>query len=205
LASGSYDKTVKLWDVATGKERATLKGHEGAVYAVAFAPDGDTLASGSFDTTVRLWETKTGKGYATLRGHAGYVWSLAFAPNGKCLAAGSGVWHENPGKPGDGHGDGDVKVWDMATRKATFSETTSVGPVLCVAFAADSKTLAVCGPDATVRLWDSTTGKQPGTLKGHTGKVCCVAFANSGKRLASGSQDTTIRLWDIPSLKKADR
>jgi WD40 repeat protein len=61
LASASHDKTVKLWDVATNKERATLQGHEGMVYSVAFSPDGKTLASVSGDKTVKLWDVATGK------------------------------------------------------------------------------------------------------------------------------------------------
>ena len=61
LASASGDRTVKLWDVATGKERTTLRGHEGMVYAVAFSPDGKALASVSGDNTVKLWDVGTGK------------------------------------------------------------------------------------------------------------------------------------------------
>ena len=55
FASGSYDKTVKLWDAQTGQELATLKGHDDLVTSVAFSPDGKTLASGSEDKTVKLW------------------------------------------------------------------------------------------------------------------------------------------------------
>ena len=69
LATGSWDRTVKLWDVTTGKELATLKGHTDAVSSVAFAPDGKTLATGSVDQTVKLWDVTTGKELATLKGH----------------------------------------------------------------------------------------------------------------------------------------
>jgi WD40 repeat protein len=61
LASGSGDKTIKLWDVKTGKERATLQGHTHGVMSVAYSPDGKTLASGSYDKTIKLWDVATGK------------------------------------------------------------------------------------------------------------------------------------------------
>jgi WD40 repeat protein len=61
LASGSNDKTIRLWDVTTGKEIRTLAGHEDLVRTVAFAPDGKTLVSGSFDRTARLWNVADGK------------------------------------------------------------------------------------------------------------------------------------------------
>ena len=69
LASGSWDKSIKLWDVATGKNTATLKGHTGWVNSVAFSPDGKTLASGGFDDNIQLWDVASGKNIATLKGH----------------------------------------------------------------------------------------------------------------------------------------
>jgi WD40 repeat protein len=79
LASGAWDKVVKLWDVATGKERSRFQGHAGQVMAVAFAPDGHVLATGSRDGTVKLWEVRTGKELASLK--TGGL-SLAFSPDG---------------------------------------------------------------------------------------------------------------------------
>ena len=61
LVSGSADCTIKLWDVATGQERAALKGHTSAVQSIAFSPDGKTLASGSEDKTIKLWDVATGQ------------------------------------------------------------------------------------------------------------------------------------------------
>src|SRR5262249_48699747 len=88
---GAKDGGVKLWEAATGPERATLRGPTGVVVSVAVSPDRKTLATGSLDRTVRLWDGATGKEYAVLKGHEGGVYAVAFSPDGKTLAsAGSG-------------------------------------------------------------------------------------------------------------------
>ena len=89
LASGSDDKTIRLWDAVTGEHKHTLTGHTRAVRGMAFSPDGRTLASGSEDRTVRLWNTLTGEHKHTLTGHTSRVLSVAFSPDGQTLASGS--------------------------------------------------------------------------------------------------------------------
>jgi WD40 repeat protein len=69
LASGSYDNTIKLWDLNTGKLRQTLEGHSNLIQSVAFSPDGRLLASGSRDKTIKLWDPTTGELWQTLEGH----------------------------------------------------------------------------------------------------------------------------------------
>lgn len=100
LATGGFDRAVKLWDVPAGRERATLDGHEGWVAAVAFSPDGTVLATGSHDQAIKLWNTTTGQELAILQGHTGNVYSVAFSPDGLKLVSGSL--------------DGTVRIWDMA-------------------------------------------------------------------------------------------
>jgi WD40 repeat protein len=100
LASGGFDRAVKLWGVAAGREWATLDGHEGWVAAVAFSPDGSLLATGSHDHTIKLWDAATGRELTTLRGHTGNVYTVAFSPDGSLLASGSL--------------DGTVRLWDVA-------------------------------------------------------------------------------------------
>jgi WD40 repeat protein len=99
LASGSQDKTIRLWDVATAKSIATLKAHSGSVESVTFSPDGKTLASASDDKTIRLWDVASGKCIATLTAHSAAVTSIAFSPDGKTLASASY--------------DATIRLWDM--------------------------------------------------------------------------------------------
>ena len=91
LASGSLDKTIKLWNVVSGQEIATLKGHAHFVNSVAFTPDGRTLASGSSDRTIKLWNMASGQETLTLNGHSDFVYPVAFSPDSKTLASGSGA------------------------------------------------------------------------------------------------------------------
>ncbi|TRV43164.1 MAG: WD40 repeat domain-containing protein [Microcystis panniformis Mp_MB_F_20051200_S6D] len=101
MVSGSLDKTIKLWNVETGKEIRTLKGHDSYVWSVNFSPDGKTLVSGSGDNTIKLWNLETGKEIRTLKGHNSRVRSVNFSPNGKTLVSGS--W------------DKTIKLWNFGT------------------------------------------------------------------------------------------
>ncbi|KAK3343734.1 WD40-repeat-containing domain protein [Lasiosphaeria hispida] len=182
LASASGDKTVQLWDMATGALRRTLEGHSNKVCAVAFSPDGQTLASASYDNTVRLWDAATGAFRQTLEGHSNWVNAVAFSPDGQTFASASY--------------DKTVRLWDVVT--GTFRQTLEghSGAVYAVAFSPDGQTLASASYDKTVRLWDATTGAFRQTLEGHSSGVQAVAFSPDGQTLASASYTNTVRLWD---------
>jgi WD40 repeat protein len=137
LATASQDATAKLWDLATGVLRATLKGHRGRVLRLAFSRDGRTLATGSDDKTAKLWDVATGQLKATL-GHKGTVWSIDFSPDGKLIATAADNDHS-------------VKVWDVATGKLLDELKDARYPV---AFSPDGRTLATGGEKGAVLLWD---------------------------------------------------
>jgi hypothetical protein len=187
LASGSRDKTVKLWEARSGKLLRTPEGHQGAVYSVAFDPQGGTLASGSTDKTVKLWEARSGKLLRTLEGHQGAVYSVAFDPQGGTLASGST--------------DKTVKLWETRSGKLLHTLEGHQNLVLGVAFHPQGGTLASGSWDRTVKLWETRSGKLLHTLEGHQNLVLGVAFHPQGGTLASGSDDKTVKLWEARSGK----
>ena len=182
LASASADKTVKVWNAATGQKMLTLKGHTNWVHSVTFGPDGKRLASGGSDHTVKLWDAATGQCLLTANGHSDYVSSVAFSPDGRHLASGSK--------------DKTVKIWDAATSQEILTIKGLTGQVMSVAFSPDGKRLATVSNDKSVKIWDAAKGQEILTMEGHTGDVFNVAFSPDGKRLAAAGGDNTIKVWD---------
>lgn len=180
LASASDDKTIRLWDAATGSHQRTLNGHDKGVIFITFSPDGRTLASASDDTTIRLWDVATGS-HQIFRGHSHWVKSVAFSPDGKTLASASD--------------DKTIQLWDTATGSHKIFQKYSNYLILSLAFSPDGKTLASASDDKTIRLWDTATGSHH-TLQGHDNLVRSVAFSPDAKILASASEDN-VQLWDM--------
>ncbi len=98
-ATASNDKTVRLWEVKTGKEIRRFLGHSDIVYSVTFSPDGKTLATASADRTARLWDVQTGQALRRFVGHEAGVENVAFSPDGKTIATVSN--------------DGTARLWDV--------------------------------------------------------------------------------------------
>ncbi|MFE9559379.1 trypsin-like peptidase domain-containing protein [Streptomyces sp. NPDC006703] len=187
LASGSSDKTVRLWDAATGRTRTVLKGHTNTVMAVAASSDGHTLASGSLDGTARLWDTGTGKLRTTVPRQSDAVYAVAFSADGHTLAVCDG--------------DKKVRLWDVSTGKVRATLTGHTQQVVSIAFSRDGRTAATGSWDGTARLWDADTGQYRRTLAGQAGAVQSVALSPDGRTLATGSWDGTAWLWDAVTGK----
>jgi len=188
IASGSLDKTIRLWDPASGRALGDLIGHTGPVFAVAFSPDGRSLASASGDGMVKLWDLAARRELVTLAGHTDTVFAVAFSPNGRTLATASK--------------DRTVRLWDVAKGSTLRTLAGHTAPAAAVAFSPNGRLLASAGEDATVMLWDVESGRAVRTLRGHTGKIHAVAFSPNGRVLASAGWDRSIGLWDVASGKQ---
>ena len=196
--SGGSDSTVKLWDVANGRELRTLTGHSGAITSITFSPDGRTALSGSSDGTARLWDVESGRELRALTGYSSGVTSIEFLPDGHAALSGSS--------------DGTARLWDMASGRPLRAFTghfggTSGSSVGSVAVSSDGRT-AMLGVverpagrrhEGTIRLWDVESGRELRMLTGHSGIVNSVTFSPDGRMALSGGSDNTIKLWDVES------
>lgn len=195
LASGSWDKTIRLWylDSIDEIKSVLLPGHTASVTAVAFSPDGKFLASGSDDCTIRLWSLEDLTAPPKiLKDHNGRVWSVAFSPVENILASGSDDWT--------------VRLWDLSQPQPTH---TILGRhntwVSSVVFSRDGKTLASGSYDRSIKLWNlEHRNELPIVLVNHNQSVTSLAFSPDGQFLASGSYDRTIRLWIAKTETLAD-
>jgi WD40 repeat protein len=143
LATGGYDRLVRFWDVATGKELRTLKDHSDTVYSLAFSPDGKLFASGAADRAVKVYDVTTGKLLYTLGESTDWVYALAWSPEGRYLAA-AGV-------------DKSIRVWEVSAAggKIVYSVFAHEGPITRLVYSADGKTLYSLGEDRMVKSWDA--------------------------------------------------
>ena len=187
-AGTSYDRTIRIWDVNTGRNLRTFRYR---VFDVAFSPNGKMIVGGSYDKNLYLLDADTGKLGRTLSGHTDFVWSVAFSPDGKMIASRSR--------------DQTIRLWDANTgkllRTITLHSHLSDRSLYIVIFSPDGKVIASVRDQRTICLWDANTGKQLRTI---TGNTACFqknfAFSPDGSMIARNNLHD-IDLLDVNTGK----
>jgi WD40 repeat protein len=190
LASGSYDKMVKLWDVATGQEVKNLQDHIDAVFAVAFSPDGKHLASGSQDRSVKIWDIASGQRLYTLSDATDGLTSMAYSPSGKQIAA-AGY-------------DKTIYVWQVGESdgRLLHSLIADEDSILALAWTPDGKMLVTSSSDGSIRFRDAATLDPVAVIAHLPDWVEALSISPDGTRLAAGRFNGTVSLFDVKSFKE---
>jgi WD40 repeat protein len=200
LVSGGADKTMKLWDIATGRLLRTFEGHQGWVNSVAFSPDGSRILSGSGlqDHTLRLWDAASGKLIRSWKAHSRGLGSVAFSPDGALLLSAGEKSELN--REDD---SGALSLWDAASGQLIRVFEHS-GRVTSAAFSLDGTRIISSGDagligrdtKTTLKLWDTATGRLIRTFEGHSDAlISSAAFSPNANHVASVNQ-RELKLWD---------
>jgi len=225
ILSGSADKTLKLWEIATGREIKTFAGHASPVVSVAMGGNGGYALSASNDNTVYLWNITSGEKEEIWGDHRGDVRAVTFHPAAQLAAICSGdtliilseIFSEPVKRIFWGHSnlltavavspdgklllsgttDKTIKLWNVTTGECLRTFTDHSERVTAIACSPDGQFAASTSYDQTIKLWDLTAGKAIETFRGHTGFVMSVAFSPDGRFLISAAADNTLKLWEI--------
>jgi WD40 repeat protein len=188
LVSAGVDRKILMRSLPEGTVRAAWSGHSRVIRALAVSPDGKLIASGGDEGTILLWDRETGQVAERLSGHRSWVTALAFSADGHYLAS---VGYDQV-----------LRVWNLASPDKLpvipiyLAASGPAGIPLSVAFAPDSRTVAVGCGDGQIRLYRVPEGSLVRALAGHSSSVTSLAFHPAGNWLVSGSRDRTVRLWN---------
>jgi eukaryotic-like serine/threonine-protein kinase len=192
--SASDDKTIRLWDVPSGRQIRVLRGHTRGVAAVAVSEDGRRALSGGDDGTVRVWDLVTGRQVGAWAARGGRVASVALSADGRLALSRTGDASARLGQ-------GSVQLWEVATGKELRSLNAHISLVFPVALSHDGR-LALSGSDhngvaCAIRMWETATGRVVQSFTGFQREIEGLAFSPDGRRVAAAGMQQTVRIWDV--------
>ncbi|MBD2325652.1 NACHT domain-containing protein [Alkalinema sp. FACHB-956] len=229
IATASFDRLIKLWDLNTGQCLKVLAGHERPVNAVIFNSDGSLLISTGADLTVRIWSIDSGECISVFKAHDNWLWAIAISPDDSLIASGGddqviGLWELSTGicigkykehKGGinsivfthsgevilTAGADGIIRLWNTADMRCFKKWIAHDANILSLSVSTDDRLLASASQDFSIKLWNLSTGELLHTLEGHRDSVHSTSFTKDSSKVISGSSDQTIRIWDVQTGK----
>lgn len=187
IVVGEREGGIWMWS-AQGEIEGYLAGHEEAVIALAFDPEGTRIASGSADHAVRLWDPARRTAVATWAGHAGPVVHVAFDPSGTQVVTASE--------------DRTVRVWSVDQEPGLTTLGAALYPLWCLSFSPDSRRIAVGSTARDLSIWDVASAQRIATLRGHKDRINAVRWSPDGRILVSASADDTLSVWDVATRSR---
>jgi len=191
LISGCYDRSIKMWDVATGSEIRTFSGHIDCVSSIDISADGKYLVSAANKDNLKLWDLYTGKELMNFTGHVFDVKCVVFSPDGKRIA--SAAWDQS------------ACIWDVKTGKAIYNIIPSDGYNYAISFSPDGNQIIFGGEKGVIHVCDAATGNEINKLKGHKSSIYSLSFSKDGSKILSTSYDKTIIVWNAKNGKKIQK
>lgn len=168
-----------------------LEGHEGAVDAAVFSPDGVHVLTGSADWYAALWEASSGRELLLLEGHEQRVSGVGFSPDGTRAVTASA--------------DGTMRLWDLADGSEVLKISRPGQRFTSVAYSPNGRQAITGGNDGKARLWDLRNGAELRTIDAHDVSITSLALSKDGRRLLTGSTDRSARLWDMANGQELQR
>jgi len=190
FASGSYDRSIVVWNAENGRAEKQLSGHQALINGVDWSPDGRFLGSASSDHTARIWDLASGRELARLVGHGDDVNAIRFSPCGNRVATASF--------------DGTVRVWSLEGRLLLVAGHHA-SDVNSVAWFPDGKRLVAGSDDRTVSIFDADGGRVRRILSGHSDWVDDVAVHPDGSLIASACLDGSVSIFETATGRRRFR
>jgi len=192
VAAAVWDRTVKVWDSASGELVAQGVGHQSDIWAVNWSPDGRFLASAASDRTVRAWDSGTGLIVHAIDAHADRATDVEWSPDGRLLASASA--------------DATVAIWTAGTweLRLRYQGHREFKVLYCVSWSPNGSLIASAGSDQVVRIWDPLTGRDVAELPFEEEYASDLAWSPDGAFLVSAHQGDLFRFWDTRHLWAAD-
>lgn len=190
IATGSFDCSIKIWDIETGSVIKTLSDHTKGILTIAWNSNGKVLISGAMDKTIKMWDVETGKLLKNLTDHGDDVNYLTWRSDSQYFVSCSA--------------DCTLKIWDANTTQAiiSFSEYDNLKKFYAIDWSPDGTYLASCiSREKSIRVWRIGTEREVITLYGNKGGVNHIAWSKDGKRIASAHDETTVLIWDTETRK----
>jgi WD40 repeat protein len=188
IATGGADRTLRIFEVDTGKLLAQIEDHADWIFGIAFSPDGKRIASASRDKTSKVFDVEKKDSLVTFPAHAQPVYTVSFTPDGKGVATGGE--------------DNRIRIWNPDNDgKATRDLTGFGGTIFKLRYAPDGQTLLACGADKNVSVFSTKGGGLIRRMQGQKDWIYSLAISRDGKTAASGSWDGEVKLWNLADGK----